>query len=117
MSVLVENGCNVPFMGGDPLVPFDARKPSVARGYNYALGGKNNFAADRELHAEILEIFPLAGVLVRENREFLARAVGYVARHSAAQFIEVGSGLPASPGTHEIAARAPGSRTSTTTRW
>jgi hypothetical protein len=98
-------------MGGNPLVPFDARKPSVARGYDYALGGKNNFAADRELHAEIMDIFPLAAVLVRENREFLARAVGYAARHGAAQFIEVGSGLPASPGTHEIADLAnPGAR-------
>jgi len=48
---------------------------------------------------------------LRENREFLARAVGYVARHGAAQFIEVGSGLPASPGTHEIADLAsPGAR-------
>ncbi|HET9968859.1 MAG TPA: SAM-dependent methyltransferase [Streptosporangiaceae bacterium] len=83
-------------MDGDPLVPFDARKPS---------------AADRELHAEILDIFPLAGVLVRENREFLARAVGYVVRYGATQFIEVGSGLPASPGTHEIADLAsPGAR-------
>jgi S-adenosyl methyltransferase len=96
--------CN--FMGNGPLVPFDAAKPSVARLHDYALGGKDNFAADREMAAELEGIFPLAGVLARENREFLARAVGYVARHGAAQFIDVGSGMPASPGIHEIAALA-----------
>lgn len=90
-------------MGKGPLVPFDAGKPSVARGSDYALGGKDNFAVDREQHAEILEIFPLAAVLPRENREFLARAVGYVTRQGVTQFIDVGAGLPASPATHEIA--------------
>jgi hypothetical protein len=92
-------------------VPFDARRPSVARGYNYALGGKDNFAVDRELHEDVMKVFPLGAVLVRENREFLARAVGYVARRGVAQFIEIGSGLPASPGTHEVADQAcPGAR-------
>ncbi len=84
-------------------MPFDAGKPSVARAYDYALGGKDNFAADRDLHAEIMELFPLGTVIVRENREFMVRAVGYVAREGVAQFIEVGSGMPASPGTHEVA--------------
>jgi hypothetical protein len=92
-------------------VPFDASRPNAARGYNYALGGKDNFAVDREVHDDVLKVFPLGDVLVRENREFLARAVGYVADRGVAQFIEIGSGLPASPGTHEIAARAcPGAR-------
>jgi hypothetical protein len=93
-------------MADGPLVPFDARKPNLARGYNYALGGKDHFAVDREQHAEVMKVFPLAEVLVRENREFLARAVGYVARQGVAQFIDVGSGLPASPGIHEIAVLA-----------
>jgi hypothetical protein len=90
-------------MGEGPLVPFDARKPSVARLHDYALGGKDNFSVDRETAAELLDIFPLAGVLARENRKYLARAVGYVARHGVTQFIDVGSGLPASPGVHEVA--------------
>jgi len=90
-------------MGSGPLVPFDAGKPSVARLHDYAPGGKDNFAADREMAAELEGIFPLASVLARENREFLARAVCYAARHGVAQFIDVGSGLPASPGVHEIA--------------
>jgi hypothetical protein len=93
-------------MGNGPLVPFDAGRPNLARGYNYALGGKDNFAVDREQHAEVMEVFPLAAVLVRENREFLARAVGYVARQGITQFIDVGSGLPASPGIDEIAGLA-----------
>ena len=94
-----------------PLVPFNAREPNVARSYDYALGGKDNFTVDRQQFTEIMEIFPLADVLVRENREFLARAVGYVAQQGIAQFIEVGSGLPASPATHEVAgAVSPGVR-------
>jgi hypothetical protein len=98
-------------MGKGPLVPFDAARPNVARGYNYALGGKDNFAVDREVHEDVMKIFPLGSVLVRENREFMARAVGYAASHGVAQFIEIGSGLPASPGTHEMAAGAcPGAR-------
>jgi hypothetical protein len=59
-----------------------------------------------EMAAALEEIFPLAPVLARENREFVARAVGYAARHGVAQFIDVGSGMPASPGVHEIAGLA-----------
>ena len=88
-----------------PLVPFDAARPNVARGYDYVLGGKDNFAADRELYEEVLRIYPLAGALVRENREFQARAVDYVARQGVLQFIKVGSGLPSTLNTHEAAGR------------
>jgi hypothetical protein len=70
-----------------------------------------SFAADRELLAELTEVFPLAAVLSRENRQFLARAVGYVARYGVTQFIDVSAGLPASPAVHEIAdAARPGAR-------
>ena len=84
-------------------MPFDAAKPSIARAYDYALGGKDNFAADRELVARMLEVFPLSVVLTRENRQFLARAVEYVSGQGVRQFIDVGSGLPTSPSTHEVA--------------
>ena len=93
-------------MNDGPLVPFDAGRPSVARIHNYALGGKDNFAADRELTAELREIFALGAVLARESREFQARAVGYAARQGVGQFIDVGSGLPASPAVHEVAGLA-----------
>jgi len=51
----------------------------------------------------MLEVFPLSGVLAWENRQFLARAVGYVSWQGVLQFIDVGSGLPISPSTHEVA--------------
>lgn len=92
-------------MSSEPLVPFDPSKPNMARAYDYALGGKDNFAADRDLSEHIQEIFPWAQALVRENRGFLARAVEYVARQGVRQFIDVGSGLPTSPNTHEVAGR------------
>jgi hypothetical protein len=95
----------------EPLVPFDAGKPNVARAYEYVLGGKDNFAPDRELAIEIGKIFPLLGVMVRENRDFLGRAVEYVSRQGVAQFIDVGSGLPSSPNVHEMARQVdPGAR-------
>ncbi len=92
-------------MSNGPLVPFDPGKPNVARAHDYALGGKDNFAVDRDLAAQLLEVFPLAATLARESRQFQARAVDYVSRQGVAQFIDVGSGLPASPNTHEVACR------------
>jgi hypothetical protein len=92
-------------VSSEPLVPFDAGKPSSARVYDYALGGKDNFAADRELLARMQEVFPLGATLARENRQFLARAVEYVSRQGVGQFIDVGAGLPINPSTHEVAAQ------------
>lgn len=51
--------------------------------------GKDNFTVDREVHEDVMKVFPLGSVMVRENREFMARAVGYVAGHGVAQFIEI----------------------------
>ena len=94
-----------------PLVPFDAGKPSSPRIHDHFLGGKDNFAADREASARLAEVFPLTAVLARESREFTARAVRHAARQGVAQFIDVGCGMPASPATHEAALRAaPGAR-------
>lgn len=90
-------------MSNEPLLPFDPRKPNIARAYDHILGGKDNFAVDRELTEQILRVFPLAGVLARENRAFLARAVDYVSRQGIVQFLDVGAGLPTSPNTHEVA--------------
>jgi O-methyltransferase involved in polyketide biosynthesis len=88
--------------GDDVLSRFNAHVPSVARAYDYLLGGKNNFAADRELAAKILEAFPQTAAIVRESRSFLGRAVAYVAEQGVDQFIDVGAGLPTSPAVHEI---------------
>jgi uncharacterized SAM-dependent methyltransferase len=93
-------------MTDGPLLPFDAGKPSVARLHDYALGGKDNFTADRAMAAELVEIYPPAAMLARDSREFQARAVAYVARQGVVQFIDVGCGMPASPATHEVATAA-----------
>jgi O-methyltransferase involved in polyketide biosynthesis len=86
--------------------PFDPGTPSIARVWDYWLGGKDNFAADRELAKKMLEINPLAAQMARENRQFLGRAVTYVADRGVHQFIDVGAGLPTALNTHDIALRA-----------
>jgi len=91
--------------------PFDPDTPSVARVWDYWLGGKNNFPADRELAEKMLEINPLAAQMARENRQFLGRAVSYVARRGVRQFIDIGAGLPTAPSTHDSVQQAdPGAK-------
>jgi hypothetical protein len=90
---------------------FDVSKPSIARVYDYFLGGKDNYPADRELAGQMLEIYPDMPKLVRHNRLFLGRAVRWVAGQGVRQFLDVGPGLPAAGNTHEAAqAVAPSSR-------
>jgi O-methyltransferase involved in polyketide biosynthesis len=76
-----------------------------ARLYDYWLGGKDNFAVDRELAEKILAAQPGSLESVRANREFLKRAVRYAAGAGIRQFIDIGSGLPTVENTHEIAQR------------
>ena len=78
-------------------------KPNIARVWDYWLGGKDNFAADRELAKKMLEVHPVSAQMARENREFLGRAVRYVAAAGVRQFIDVGAGLPTALNTHDIA--------------
>lgn len=82
---------------------FDVTVPNVARMYDYALGGKDNFAADREAADAIAKIDPGAFQAAHDNRRFLRRAVGYVAGQGVTQFIDIGSGLPTAENTHEVA--------------
>ena len=83
--------------------PLDVTKPNIARVWDYWLGGKDNFAADRELAEKMLEIHPVSARMARENRQFLGRAVSYVAARGVRQFIDVGAGLPTALNTHDIA--------------
>jgi S-adenosyl methyltransferase len=83
--------------------PFDPTKPNIARVWDYWLGGKENFAADRELAEKMLAVHPPTARMARENRHFLGRAVGYVAARGIRQFIDVGAGLPTALNTHDIA--------------
>ncbi len=94
----------MPVAGNDaPMQPFDAAQPSIARVYNYTLGGKDHFAADRQTAQQIMEICPVAAQLVHEGRQFLARAITWVAQQGVGQFLDIGAGLPTSPATHELA--------------
>ncbi|HUJ05230.1 MAG TPA: SAM-dependent methyltransferase [Streptosporangiaceae bacterium] len=83
--------------------PFDPSRPNIARVWDYWLGGKDNFAADRELAEKMLAVHPPSAQMARENREFLGRAVSYVAARGVRQFIDVGAGLPTALNTHDIA--------------
>jgi SAM-dependent methyltransferase len=83
---------------------FNARVPNIARVYDYWLGGKDNFAADREVGDKTLKAWPQLAVGVRANRAFLIRAVDYLAEQEGIrQFLDIGSGIPASGNTHEVA--------------
>jgi SAM-dependent methyltransferase len=81
----------------------DTSRPNVARVYDYWLGGKENFEADRAEAEKLLKLFPGLRQLVRENRGFIVRAVSWVAGLGIEQFADLGAGLPTSPSTHESA--------------
>jgi hypothetical protein len=82
----------------------DATVPHPARRYDYWLGGKDNFAADRESGDQIAAAFPNIRTAVRENRRFLRRATQFLAEEAGVgQFLDIGTGIPTSPNVHEIA--------------
>jgi SAM-dependent methyltransferase len=83
---------------------FDTSIPNVARIYDVLLGGKDNFAADRDAAAKLLAAVPDAGIAARDNRAFLARAVRFLAGEAGIrQFLDIGTGLPARGNVHEVA--------------
>jgi SAM-dependent methyltransferase len=84
---------------------FNPAVPNVARVYDYMLGGKDNFEADRELAAQLLANAPISAWIARQNRAFLARAVRYCAERGIRQFLDLGSGLPTMDNVHEVAHR------------
>jgi hypothetical protein len=86
------------------LPDFDATRAHPARMYDYLLGGKDHFEADRDAIAGLLKAVPTARTGARENRAFLGRAVRYlVAEAGIRQFLDVGSGLPTAHNVHEVA--------------
>jgi hypothetical protein len=86
--------------------------PNPARIYDYLLGGKDNYPADREVADQVVAIAPVAREVVEDNRAFLRRAVRFLTREAGIrQFIDLGSGLPTRGNVHEIAqADAPDAR-------
>jgi hypothetical protein len=90
----------------------DTSRPHPARMYDYYIGGKNHFAADRRTADKALAKWPAGRTGLRENRKFLGRAVRYLAEEAGIrQFLDIGSGLPATDNVHEVAQRfAPAAR-------
>jgi O-methyltransferase involved in polyketide biosynthesis len=84
-----------------PPAGIDVTRPSVARVYDYWLGGKDNFASDREMGGRMAEVNPALPQLVRHNREFICAAAARAAAAGISQFLDLGSGLPAHPAVHE----------------
>jgi hypothetical protein len=98
---------------GFPAPPrLDTSTAHSARVWNYLLGGKDNFAADREAGDLVQGLFPGIAHLARLQRRFLARAVRYLAGEAGIrQFLDIGTGLPTADNTHQIAQQvAPDSR-------
>jgi hypothetical protein len=91
---------------GEPVPDIDPSKPHPARIYDYALGGKNHFAADRAVADQVFVTMPTARTVARENRKFLGRAVRFlVADAGVRQFLDIGAGLPTTENVHEVAQR------------
>jgi hypothetical protein len=83
---------------------FDTSVAHVARVYNYWLGGKDNFAADRAAAEQAMAAFPGIALSARANRAFLRRAVTYLAGQAGiGQFLDIGTGIPSANNTHEVA--------------
>lgn len=71
--------------------------------YDYWLGGKDNFPADRDEAERLLKVYPPLRKRAKQNRRFLTRAVSWLAEQGIRQFLDIGSGLPTAKNTHEIA--------------
>jgi hypothetical protein len=105
--------CSLPAPGAEQRQPdVDTGVAHIARVYNYWLGGQDNFAADRAAAEVVITSYPTVLASVRAQREFLGRAVSYLAGEAGIrQFLDIGTGLPSAGNTHEVAQRvAPESR-------
>jgi len=102
---------STPPPGHDATMSIDTSVAHVARVYDYWLGGKDNFAADRRAGEQAIQAYPDIVYSVRANRAFLARTVRYLAAEAGIrQFLDIGTGIPTANNTHEVAQSvAPGS--------
>ncbi|MGV9386221.1 SAM-dependent methyltransferase [Nonomuraea sp. NPDC003707] len=90
---------------GQPPPGIDPNVPNVARMYDYYLGGKDNFEADRVAAEKARRLNPHAALCAQANRAFLGRAVRSIAKDGVRQFLDLGAGLPAIDNVHEVARR------------
>jgi SAM-dependent methyltransferase len=96
-------------MTGEPdWVPpgVDVRQANTARVYDYLVGGSHNFLADQDVGRAIVAVDPNARVFARANRDFLGRAVRLLGAAGIGQFLDIGSGIPATGNVHEVAQQA-----------
>lgn len=84
----------------------DPTKPSAARMYDYYLGGKDNYGADRDVASRVVDLCPQVPLAARANRRFVYDAVERLARLGVEQFVDLGCGIPQRPYLHEVARRA-----------
>jgi SAM-dependent methyltransferase len=84
---------------------FDASRPNAARMYDYWLGGKDNYEADRQAADAVRRLRPNVAQQALENKKFQTRAITYLAGQGVRQFLDVGSGLPTSPARGDGAPR------------
>ncbi|WP_196440377.1 SAM-dependent methyltransferase [Planomonospora sp. ID67723] len=94
-------------MTEQPPIGIQTHIPNIARMYDYFLGGKDNFPADREAAEKALAVIPEIRHSARSNRAFLQRAVGFLAEQGIDQFLDIGAGLPTQDNVHQV---APGAR-------
>ena len=89
----------------------DLDRPSIARVYDYFLGGSHHFAVDRAMAEQLLKLAPDIGEIMQANRAFLRRAVKFMVGAGITQFLDIGSGIPTVGNVHEVAQQAnPGAR-------
>ena len=87
-----------------PSSEIDISKPNVARIYDYYLGGKHNYAVDRQTAEQVLKVVPDVHLLARLNRHFLIESVRWLAQEAGVrQFLDIGTGLPTQQNVHEVA--------------
>ncbi|KAH8805998.1 S-adenosyl-L-methionine dependent methyltransferase [Xylogone sp. PMI_703] len=94
-------------IANDPSLPdgIDANRPSVARMYDFYLGGANNLAVDRAAVAAVQKGLPNIFDIVIEGRAFLRRVLRYMCHQGIQQFLDIGSGLPSADNTHQVVQR------------
>lgn len=84
----------------------DIKRANIARVYDYLLGGSHNFLADQDIGRAIAAVEPNVRVIARANRDFLGRAVRFLAASGIDQFLDIGSGIPTQGNVHEVAQQA-----------
>ncbi|MGH3590051.1 MAG: SAM-dependent methyltransferase, partial [Pseudonocardiaceae bacterium] len=84
----------------------DIEHASPARVYDYYLGGSHNFAVDRQMARQAIELWPELPLIMQANRAFLRRSVRYLVSQGITQFLDIGSGIPTEGNVHEVAQTA-----------